>query len=202
MGRIAVDVVLLPEEAVRESAIELNAELVRRFGEKIVLNKGSCLPHISLAMGCIEESDIPAIEEILARIASETSLGDLSIVGISVTGNVKGEKVSCFEIERTKEVQSLHEKVMEELAIYFTSDVTEDMIYGDEEVAETTLQWIKNYAKQSSFSNFYPHITIGYGEIKDQGFVRRFCACNLALCHLGNHCTCRRIIASIGLKGR
>ncbi len=75
MGRKAVDVVLLPEEAVMDRAIEANAELVKKFGCKIVLNKQNCLPHISLAMGSINETDIGSIRETLKVIAKKAFWG-------------------------------------------------------------------------------------------------------------------------------
>jgi len=197
MMKKAVDVVLLPDEAMTDSAIEANAELVRRFGRKIVLNKEDCLPHISLAMGCIDEKDIAAVENVLEEIAGKSSLEDLKVVGIKTATNSVGEKVSAFEVERTKKLQSLHEEVMEKVSPYLSYNVTADMIYGNEEIAETTLLWIKNYREKSSFANFSPHITIGYGEIKTGPFPVKFSPSNLALCHLGNHCTCRKILVSI-----
>jgi len=199
MVRKAVDVVLLPSEAMMDKAIEANAKLVERYGRKIVLNKEDCLPHISLAMGSIDERDIPTIEKVLAEIAKESSLGDLRVTGIRTTGNSKGEKVSVFEVEKTKELQLLHEKVTEELAPYLSADATEDMIYGEEKVSESTLLWIKNYGEKTSFANFYPHITTGYGEIENLEVPIRFAASKLALCHLGNHCTCRKVLVSIEL---
>ena len=201
MGKIAVDVVLLPDEAMTARAIEINAELVKRFGTKIELNRENCLPHISLAMGCIEEGNITAIGKVLEKIAIETSLPDLKVVGVRTSENFKGEKVSVFEVEKTRRLQSLHEKVMDKLTPYLSSDVTEDMIYGGEEVARTTLLWIKNYREKSSFENFFPHITIGYGQIENLSLPMSFAASKLALCHLGNHCTCRKILVSIGLEG-
>jgi hypothetical protein len=108
--------------------------------------------------------------------------------------------VSVFEVEKTKELQALHEKVMEKIQPHFSSIVTSDMIYGDEDVAETTLEWIKSYREKASFTRFSPHITIGYGQAQEQGFPIKFTASKLALCHLGNHCTCRKILASIELK--
>ncbi len=199
MSRIAVDVVLLPDEAMTDKAIEINAELVKKFGNKIVLNKENCLPHISLAMGCIEESDIASVGRVLEEIAKETSLPDLKVVGIRASGNSKGETVSVFELEKTTWLQSLHEKIMDKLTPYLSSDVTEDMIYGDQAVAGSTLLWIKNYRQKSSFENFFPHITIGYGQIENHSPPETFTASKLALCHLGNHCTCRKILLSIGL---
>jgi 2'-5' RNA ligase len=199
MGKKAVDVVLLPDEVMTGEAIEANAELVRNFGKKIVLNKKDCLPHISLAMGCIDEKDVVSVEVILQSIAKECSLGDLKVLGVEVSENSAGEKVSAFEVEETKELQSLHETVMESLEPYLGRDVTAEEV-NDEEVAETTLSWIKNYREESSFAKFFPHITIGYGELDNlPPFPIKFAASRLALCHLGNHCTCRRVLASVEL---
>jgi 2'-5' RNA ligase len=199
MSRKAVDVVLLPTEAMIEIAVEANRELVKRFGEKIVLNKENCLPHISLAMGCVDERDITAIKEILRTIAEKSSLPELKVIGIQAMTSSVGEKVSAFEVEKTKELQLLHKEVMEKLAEYLSYDVTKDMIYGSGEVGESTLLWIRDYREKSSFANFFPHITVGYGEIENLSFPIKFTASELALCHLGNHCTCRKVLASIEL---
>jgi 2'-5' RNA ligase len=201
MSRIAVDVVLLPDDAMTDRAIEINAELVKRFGDKIELNKENCLPHISLAMGCLVETDIASVEKVLEEIAKETSLSDLKVVGIRASGNSKGQTVSVFEVGKTEELQSLHEEVMDKLAPYLSSDVTEDMIYGDQAVVGSTLLWIKNYREKVSFENFFPHITIGYGQIEDQVLPETFSVSKLALCHLGNHCTCRKVLVSIEIRG-
>jgi 2'-5' RNA ligase len=184
-----------------DRTIEINVELVKRFGAEIVFNKVDCLPHISLAMGCVEEADIASIGKVLEAIAKEIPQGNLKVVGIRTSGNSKGQAVSVFEVEKTKQLQSLHEKIMDKLAPYLTGDVTEDMIYGDEEVSASTLMWIKNYRRKSSFGNFFPHITIGYGQKEYRMQPATFAASKLALCHLGNHCTCRKVLVSIELKG-
>jgi len=199
MGRKAVDVVLLPMEAMMDKAIAVNAELVKKFGKKIVLNKENCLPHISLAMGGVDEKDIADVEKVLKRIAEQYSLRNLKVIGVGVSTNLVGERVSVFEVGKTEELQLLHEEVMEKLAPYLSCDVTADMIAGAE-AEESTLLWIKSYPAKSSFSNFSPHITIGYGEMNNFSFPIEFGVSKLALCHLGNHCTCREIILSIKLK--
>ncbi len=200
MSRIAVDVVLLPDEAMTNRTIELSAKLVEKFGRKIALSKEDCLPHISLAMGCIDERDVAAIGKVLTAIAERCTISELKITGIHTSTNSRGETVSVFEVEKTRELQSLHEKVMEKVQPYFSSAVTSDMIYGDEELARTTLEWIEGYREKSSFAKFFPHITIGYGEAQEQVFPIEFSALKLALCHLGNHCTCRKVLSSIDLR--
>ncbi|MHC4595141.1 MAG: 2'-5' RNA ligase family protein [Planctomycetota bacterium] len=224
MAEIAVDAVLLPPDEMTDKAIEANRELLQQcigfpqggFPGKIVLDKKNCLPHISLAMGCIDEKDIADIEKVLQTIAKQYRLEQLSVIDIHVGTSSAGEKVSVFQIEKTEALQSLHEEVMQRLAPYFSYDVTADMIFSRfprsgvpaPEAGESTLLWIKNYPEKSSFENFFPHITIGYGEIDDYSFgsreagflPMRFTASKLALCHLGNHCTCRKILASAELR--
>jgi 2'-5' RNA ligase len=194
MGRKAVDVVLLPDDAMTDKAIEANRELIKKSGEKIALNKQDCLPHISLAMGCIDEGDITSVGQVLKTIAEKTTLLELKVTGVQTTTNSVGEKVSVLEVERTKELQSLHEEVMGQLGPYLSYEVTRDMLYSSGEIRESTLLWIKNYRDKSGFANFFPHITIGYGQIENGPFPIRFGASQLALCHLGNHCTCRKIL--------
>jgi len=195
MARIAIDAVLLPSETMTDKAIEANRRL---SDERIVLGKGCCLPHISLAMGCIEKNDIGEIERILQEIAEQCALSRLKVTGIHLGTNSVGEKVSSFQIERTEAVQSLHEKVMQRLKPYLTYGVTADMVLSPP-VDESTLRWIRNYPEESSFENFFPHITIGYGAIGFFPSPREFAVSKLALCHLGNHCTCREVLISLTL---
>jgi 2'-5' RNA ligase len=196
MAEIAIDVVLLPSEEMMDKAISANKELLERNAAKIILDKEKCLPHISLAMGCIDEQDIDEIETILKTIGQENPLGQLIATGIHTSTNKVGEKVSVFEIERTEELQSLHEEVMKRLVRYFSYDVRAEMVLSSSDISESTLDWIKNYPEKSSFEKFFPHITIGYGEIDDFLFPIKFDVSKLALCHLGNHCTCRKILVS------
>ncbi len=88
---------------------------------------------------------------------------------------------------------------MTKLQLLLTSDVTAKMIYPSGDISETTLQWIKNYRQKAAFENFSPHITLGYGEIEDLEFPKELKASTLALCHLGNHCTCREVLVSFEL---
>ncbi|MHC4659860.1 MAG: 2'-5' RNA ligase family protein [Planctomycetota bacterium] len=202
MDKKAVDVVLLPDEMMMDRAIAANRELVKKTGEKIVLDKERCLPHISLAMGCVDENDITAVGVVLKEIAEKTPLTELRVIGIKTSTNSVGEKVSVFEVGKTSKLQSLHEEAMENLAPYLSYDVTADMLYNPAEVGQSTLLWIKNYRAKSGFENFFPHITIGYGEINDLSFPIKFSASRLALCHLGSHCTCRKILASTEIATR
>lgn len=198
MAKIAVDVVLLPSEEIADKAIAANKELLKRNAAKIVLDREKCLPHISLAMGCIDERDIDTIDRILRVIAPQNPLDKLSVTGIHIETNRAGEKVSVLQIENTETLQCLHKEVMQKLSSYLSYDVEADMVCSSE-ASESTLDWIKSYPEKSSFEKFFPHITIGYGELDNFSFPTKFSVSKLALCHLGNHCTCRKILASTNL---
>jgi 2'-5' RNA ligase len=200
MAKIAVDVVLLPSETMAGRVIEANRKLLKQTSGGIVLDKENCLSHISLAMGCIDQKDIVYIEKVLEAIAGRYSVQELKVIGVRVGTNSVGEKVSVLQIQRTEPLQSLHEEVMRSLMPYFMYDATADMVLSPPRAEESTLLWIRGYAEKSSFENFLPHITIGYGEIDDFSFPGKFTASRLALCHLGNHCTCRKVLVSTKLK--
>ncbi|OHB83377.1 MAG: hypothetical protein A2Z38_05705 [Planctomycetes bacterium RBG_19FT_COMBO_48_8] len=200
MAKIAVDVVLLPSEEVTSQAIEANNMLLKQHADRIILDKENCLPHISLAMGCINERDIANIEKILESIAEKYNPGQLSIIGINTGTNSLGEKVSAFEVKITQKLLSLHKEVMRRMTPYFSYDAAAEMVFSPPKASESTLLWIKNYPEKSAFENFFPHITIGYGQIDDFSFTAEFTASKLALCHLGNHCTCRKVLAAAELE--
>jgi len=199
MSKKAVDVVLLPDEVMTEKAIEVNAQLVERFGAEIVLDKEKCLPHISLAMGCIEDSDIGRIEIVLRSMAAGFPPGTLKTAGVAVNTDARGQSVSVLVVAREKKLQLFHEEVMTALAEYLDSSVTEDMIYPSGRIAGSTLLWIENYRAGSAFRKFLPHITLGYGRVDEFSFPAEFYASKLALCHLGNHCTCRKVLTAVEL---
>jgi hypothetical protein len=200
MARKAIDIALLPDEAMMEIAIGANAKLVERFGPEIVLDKQKCLPHISLAMGVLEEKNTTVAAKILQSAAREYPVKQLRVAGIYQGVNAVGQIVSAFVVEKTGKLQSLHQAVMRQCEPHLSYEVSADMIYGTGEVAESTLLWIKNYRQKSAFENFSPHITIGYGSTSEAfEFPIEFEVDRLALCHLGNHCTCRDVLESVSI---
>ncbi len=201
MSQIAIDVVLLPEVKITRLAIEINRKLVGSSSSEIVLDEVACLPHISLAMGCIESERVDAVGKTLSATASENPVGELTITGVVTVLNAQGEPNSMFAIAKTQALQTLHERIMEVIEPWVTRDANAEMIHGDEEVAQSTLHWIRNYREKAAFAAFFPHITIGYGRVGEpMTFPMPFAASQLALCHLGNHCTCRKVLAAVSLS--
>jgi len=197
MTRLAVDIVLLPERKMTDYAVDANAELVKNFNSEIVLNAQNCLPHISLAMGCIEPADVIRIGELLAGLVPVVPK-KIMPAGIQKIISSPAQTVSTIQIRRTDMLLKLHEKICFVIKPFFMYEASEEMT-ADGQASQSTLQWINTYPDKSSHANFSPHITIGYGELSGRALPHDFEVSRMAICHLGNHCTCREILWSIEL---
>jgi 2'-5' RNA ligase len=189
MPKIAIDIVLLPSEEIINKAIEINKKLK---DDPIQLNKINCLPHISLCMGLMNEKNFEKIKKIIFEISKDFSKLNLTINKIC-------DKQNSFKILYNENLQNLHEKIMINLLPYLTFNAKIENCFSPPKVNEKTLFWINNY-KKTSFENFDPHITLGINNIQKQNLNINFTASKLAICHLGNYCTCRNILYETILK--
>ncbi|MEN6336996.1 MAG: 2'-5' RNA ligase family protein [Phycisphaerales bacterium] len=199
-SRVAADVVLLPDDATTNKVIEINSRLAREYSSDLVLNRTDCLPHISLAMGCVDPRDVAAIRETLEHLAKESHVEPLTATGIETSANARGQITSLLIVERTEGLQTLHERVMEEMTRFFSHDVAGVRFY-DDAVSESTLDWVRNYREKAGYERFHPHVTLGYGPARASfSFPLTFRPSRLALCHLGNHATCRKVLAAADMR--
>lgn len=200
MNKTAIDVVLLPSPAMTARAIEINAELQKSFEKKIILNDKNCLPHISLCMGVVRNEDIPEVTKILSDVADEYSPFKFSAESIKAAIIPTGKKVSGLRIASTDDLQKLHESIMQKLRNFLSYVVEASMFYNPPEIEEVTFTWVKGYGdKHDDPASFHPHITVGFGETNKFTFPINFSASTLALCQLGNYCTCRKVLVSFNL---
>lgn len=82
-----------------------------------------------------------------------------------------------------------------------TSDVAEKMFF-DPPIRPGSIEWVRNYRDKHSHGAYHPHITISVGGVPNVNldFPISFVATRLALCHLGNGNTCRKILAKFTLS--
>ncbi len=201
MALLAVDVVLLPPEDIMDYAVDVNKELLKKNPPEIVLDKEKCLPHISLSMGVLDEEKLEEAQQVLEEVASNFSALQLSITGTTVSEHKNGLFVSCLDIQG-EQIQKIHETVMNSFSSLLKQGIVEDVQWVENQQGEVPTiwkDWVKDFAVNSAFKNYYPHITIGFGKAP-QPEKKSFTASRLALCHLGNYCTCRKILAEVELR--
>lgn len=204
MGKVAIDVVLLLPKEAAEAILKLNRILLERFAPKIVLGRRDGLPHLSLAMACLEEEEIPAAGSLLEEIGSRASPIDLVFTAIEAGPIATGEVVSSLRVERSPALQSLHERVIARFGPYLNRPASPEAFIGYPAVASASVDWVTRYGEAAAFERFNPHITLGigtFGPKEKMGRPAAGRASRLALAHLGNYCTCRKILFETGLRG-
>ena len=200
MKRYAVNVAILPPEPVMDLALEWNKKLVKNRAANITLDKTNFMPHVSLVMGCLRADQLDRANEILQSIAGRHKTLDLKIPHIRTVNTSSGDTVITFDINPTDELTKLHESVVNAFKPLLTQDAISDDVHGPPPINNAALNWINNYVPHHCFDHFWPHITIGFGESPGHVTSSSFQASRLAICHLGNHCTCRNILGETSLR--
>jgi len=195
INKIAVDVVLIPPEEIIRLAIDINKKFSKNVKENYILDAESCTPHITLLMGLVEKAQLPEVSQKLSALAKKFSALNIRITKISTVERVDGRVFSKCVIEKNNELQRLHEEILEEMKSVFGYDgAQKEMFFSPPKLNEIPLSGVKGFAKTSASENYKPHITLGFGRPEQLTIPVEFKASRLALCHLGNYCTCRDIL--------
>ena len=200
MKRYAINVVILPPDSVMDLVLEWNKKLLKNRTPNISLDKINFLPHISLAMGCLRADQLVRANSILQTLAPQHKKLELKIPHIRTVNTSSGDSVITFDINLTDELARLHEAVVTAFKPLLTQDATQDDVHGPPPVTAASLNWINNYIPHHCFDHYWPHITLGFGESPGHIQSSSFQVSRLAICHLGNHCTCRSILGEVPLK--
>jgi hypothetical protein len=199
---VALDVVILPPGPIMDMAIGANRILLAGTpGGGIRLGEEDSLPHISVAMFPVRREDIPEITAKVDRIARRCSPMALTIDTIAKHRVRTGETVSVFHIPRPEILQLFHKTVMNAITPYTAPPAGPGMFAG--EASASSLDCLLRFPKTSAYERYSPHITLGFGDLPELipgiDFPVRFEATKAAICRLGNHCTCRGVLARFNL---
>ena len=198
-NHLALDIVLLPPKFIGQLAIDANRTLDSTAAAHYQLDHQACLPHITLLMGVVERKNLEPLQKIFEEVAQAMLPLPLEITGYYVTTLPDGKPVSSLVIKKEGTLQRLHETVLKKLTPFLIEDeVTQKMFYPEPPVNEFAVSWVKNFLQSSTREHYQPHITLGIGEVNKlpYHFPIKFTASQLAICHLGNYCTCREVLWS------
>jgi hypothetical protein len=200
MKKIAINVVLLPPDPVMDMALEWNQTLCKAGPANIALGKLQYLPHISMVMGCIREDQLAQASELLQAIAAQHIAPALEVPNIRAVNTASGNSVITLDINPTRELAALHESIVTIFQPLLTQDADEAAINDIPPISSDAIAWINHFIPDQCFDHFWPHITLGFGDPPPDFRPVSFQGSRLAICHLGNYCTCRTILAEAILK--
>jgi len=184
---LALDVAILPPPGVSQQAVALSAALPA--GEQPPLRlDADHLPHLTLTQQFVREEEV---ETVFAQIGGV--LDGAGPLRVDATGAVQEGHTIWIAIARTPELTGLHEALMEALRGLERPEGTPAAFF-DHDARLKDVLWVTGYRLRSSFGAFQPHITLGHGSEPPSIEPFSFDATRIAACHLGRHCTCRRVL--------
>lgn len=188
---IALDVAILPPPDVTATAVALSASLPETESHPLRLDQEH-LPHVTLMQLFARANEL---DEVFSRV--DDTMRGVAPLALRATGGGQGANTVWIAIEKTPPLVQLHERLMENLRGLERPDGGTGAFFGDD-VRIRDVLWVTGYRLKSSFHHFEPHITLGHGSAPTiEPF--EFEADTVAVCHLGRHCTCRRVLRSWAL---
>lgn len=198
MSGYAIDVVILPPEPLMDLAISWNRHLATLDPQDIHLDKTSTLPHISLLMGCIGKADLPHAKALLAQAAKSWSPIPITVTGIQYTA--ASHPVAALDVALSERILQAQRELIEIFNPLFRQAGEADL-FDPPPIRPSSVEWINRFIQDQSGERFWPHITLGHGRMSKVQEEATFVATRIAIAHLGNHCTCRSILAEVSLRG-
>lgn len=199
--KIAIDVVLLPPEEIMDLCIKINRKAVQKGLAHFVLGEKDYLPHVSLAMGCIERRKLKKVQQIVQQTVSSFWATKLQLTEIFLVVSSSGQKLFILRIGKNQALQRLHEMLMKSLQPWFTEYTHPDALFtkkGEKKVGD--LDYVRAFGEKYAFEHFEPHITLWCAEAGPMKLPHSFIASTVAIGHLGCSTTCRKILFSTELK--
>ncbi len=190
MSKIPIDIVILPPDDIMDICIDLSKKAHERGENKFLRSKTDRLPHISLLMGYLhEENKTKAIKSL------KDAIRDLKPIPLSIISqNQKGG----LDIEKTKELIDLQNTLIEKINHLFHQDCElTDLL--EEKLSENSRLWVNNFIETSTGEKFCPHITTHNRKKEDIKLPIEFLADRIAMCHMGDEGTCRKILSETNL---
>ena len=205
----AIDIVLLPPPEVRDAAIQTNRMLIEETGDDAIrLDVADRIPHVSLAMGCIPGSTLSQLNVPLELLAKRLLPMEVGIEGAVSVITDSGDQVSGINLAKDDSLLILHRSVVAQLAGIAQEKCTMASFIRDEgeELTPFTLGYVPEYAQKAGYDRYSPHITLGNGDVTGiEGLPvlpEKATFSTIAVCHLGNHCTCWSVLWSKDVQGR
>ena len=161
MSKIAIDIVLLPSKEMVDNAIKLNKKIALHGKTEFELNTTNRVPHITLSMSCIEESNLNKIKNILSDISKNYSTFHLTIENFRIENLKDDKKYISLNIQDNAEIKKLHKEIMTKLQPYFTYNSSEGMFINPQEINDITIEWLNSWKnKHTKLDLFKSHLSI------------------------------------------
>lgn len=203
---IAINIALLPDQAMVERARMVNTRMLEDYPEGFALDDEH-LVHVTLLQAFVRQEDLASIWTKVQAIPVQTSLQ-----AEAFDFHASGETGAAgFDVSQPSWLKDAHRRAVSTVSSLALSDGDRDAFYsGPDEVpaGERSLEYVRGFVSAHGGDHYNPHVTLGIGRRELLESLRQapfepfdFRIERLAICHLGNHGTCRRVLFSRQVRG-
>ena len=192
---LALDiVVLLPPDA-RAVLTRLNARLSPppdgfHFDD-------SHLPHVTLVQQFVHAADVPEVQDTVGDV-----LRGVAPLAMRGTALRHGATATVLVVGQTPALHDLHRRLIDRLApLAAAAGDAAAFLSNGEPARDADIAWVTHFAANAARDRFDPHVTLGVGALDGSLDAFTCLATDLAVCHLGRFCTCRRVLGTWTLTG-
>ncbi|WP_170245286.1 2'-5' RNA ligase family protein [Gelidibacter salicanalis] len=199
---IAIDVLLTLPQDVYTQAVELNKSVLQNNPDNFTLD-AQHIPHITIMQAYVNESDLPEIEKVLVGLY-KTIENETFLVDTLQYNKEKEESFASMGIEKSEALMRLHDQVIKVLEPFSVSNGTQESYVQNEDgtpIDDFTIAYVPKFISHHSYENYNPHISLGVADtsVLDSLETHKFHPTNfkaptLALYHLGNYGTARKLL--------
>ena len=187
MNKIAIDIVLIPDD----ETIKICKEINKNLTPEIDFNNTWKTPHISLLMWVMNEWDLQEISQMVSEIWNRSLPMEFTWVVEDHFSQSRQINILSMKLEKSKiilDIVSALQETVEPLLIY--SDVNKDMFFGTDMINQWSLNWVKTF-NSKSLSDRGEHITLGIWESEQHVWKSYlWSSCRIAIYQLSDNCTC------------
>lgn len=206
-GSTAVNVLLLPDDAARTRAIELNMLLRDDLGDGFAFD-ATHLPHVTLLQLYVRDDDLASLYEVVDAVAREAQVGAVRLDSDGMSGGALGTPpgvvVAAVDFAPTLEVLRLHETVLAAAGPLGVAGGSPDAFFslpGEPPVNADTVAYVRGFIPEHSGEHYAPHMSVGLArdllveQLRDDPLLRfELRPAALAVCRLGDHGTARQVL--------
>jgi hypothetical protein len=199
---IAIDVLLDPGPGMVAKAEAANAKLRANYPQGYTLGRDQ-VAHITLVHRFVRESDLPAIEQAVAKVAAKARPLERQLTATGFGYSIwVGLATTVISIERTPDLDGFAADIVKAVKPFTVAKRTFAAFHTSRElpkIDDKTVSYVSNFVPNSSGDNYKPHVTIGVAhenfvnKLKAEPFEKfTFKPAGVAIYQLGNFGTAQK----------
>ena len=203
---IAIDTLLIPDQAMIRHASDANARLRKVFPKGFALD-ATHSPHITMLQRYVQTADLDKVYAAVGNVLASEKITSWKLKAFKYYYIPAGEiGLAGIVVEPTDDLLRLQQKIIDAVAPFTAKTGTAAAFFSTEEgrdIQPALIEYVADFVPKSSGKNFNPHVTIG---VATQDYLKKmlaepfeaftFSPAGAAVYHLGSFGTAQKKLMS------